>query len=268
MKKVSIAIAAGLLSVTAVHAQWVVYDPTAHIQQILDQAQNIAKYVEMVNNQVQQINRLQSQLEQLQQYNKAFGDPSRIVSVVGVNGLVSDLRHTPVGQTITDLQRLADGTGTLTYDGNGIYEQIGVTFKTPSGREVAREAEEYKPYEAVNRTTQNYTNVTADVLKRRQALKEQIALTTEKLQSATTSSEVQKLTGVLIGLQTDLNATDKELDQALSLSLVQDIENRNNVEKQIQARREEQKAEMSETFGNYRATFQLNTQPPVFPERE
>lgn len=268
MKRISIAIAASLLSVTVARAQWVVYDPTVHMQQVLDQAQNIAKYVEMVNNQVQQITRLQSQLEQLQQYNKAFGDPSRIVSVVGVNGLVTDLRHTPVGQTITDLQRIADGKATLTYDGNGIYEQIGVTFKTPSGAEVAREAETYKPYEAVNRTTQNYTNVTADVLKRRQALKEQIALTTERLQSATTASEVQKLTGVLIGLQTDLNATDKELDQALSLSLVQDIENRNNVEKQVQARREEQKAEMSEAFGNYRATFQLNTQPPVFPERE
>ncbi|MCI0539168.1 MAG: hypothetical protein L0Z50_28505 [Verrucomicrobiales bacterium] len=114
----------------------------------------------------------------------------------------------------------------------------------------------------------NYTNVTADVLARRQTLKEQIAVTTERLQSATTASEVQKLTGVLIGLNGALSATDKELDQAVSLSLVQDIENRNNAEKQIQARREEQKAEMLETFGNYRATFPLNTQPPVFPERE
>ncbi|MCI0537823.1 MAG: hypothetical protein L0Z50_21625 [Verrucomicrobiales bacterium] len=222
----------------------------------------------MVNNQVQQINRLQSQLEQLQQYNKVFGDPSRILSVVGVNGLVNALRHTPVGRTITELQRIADGTATLTYDGNGIYEQIGVTFKTPAGKDVEREAAEYKPYEAVNRTTQNYTNVTADVLARRPTLKEQIAVTTERLQAATTASEVQKLTGVLIGLNGALSATDKELDQAVSLSLIQDIENRNNAEKQIQARREEQKAEMLETFGNYRATFQLNTQPPVFPERE
>ena len=26
-------------------AQWIVYDPTSNIQQILDQAQNIAKYI-------------------------------------------------------------------------------------------------------------------------------------------------------------------------------------------------------------------------------
>lgn len=268
MKAISLVIAAGSLALTTARAQWIVYDPSVHTQQILAQAQNIAKYVEMVNNQVQQINRLQSQLEQLQHYNRAFGDPSRIVSVVGVNGLVGDLRRTPVGQTITDLQRIADGTATLTYDGNGIYERIGVTFRTPSGRQVEREAEQYKPYEAVNRTTQNYTNVTADVLQRRQTLKEQIAVTTERLQSANTASEVQKLTGVLIGLNAALSATDKELDQALNLSLVQDIENRNNVEKQTRARREEQQAEMLESFGNYRTTFQLNTHPPVFPEHE
>ncbi|MCI0533813.1 MAG: hypothetical protein L0Z50_01155 [Verrucomicrobiales bacterium] len=185
-----------------------------------------------------------------------------------MNGLVNDLRHTPVGRTITELQRIADGKATLTYDGNGIYKQIDVTFKPPSGKDVEREAAEYKPYEAVNRTTQNYTNVTADVLARRRTLKEQIAVTTERIQSATTAPEVQKLTGVLIGLNSALSATDKELDQAVSLSLVQDIENRNNAEKQIQARREEPKAQMLETFGNYRPTFQLNTQPPVFPERE
>ena len=39
-------------------AQWIVYDPTVNIQQILDQAQNIAKYIEMINNQVQQIQTL------------------------------------------------------------------------------------------------------------------------------------------------------------------------------------------------------------------
>ena len=77
---------------------------------------------------------------------------------------------------------------------------------------------------------------------------------------------MQKLTGVLIGLDAALSATDRELDQATTLALVQDIENRNDADKQVRARREEQKAEILETFGNYRTTFQLNTQPPLFPE--
>ncbi|MDX1951085.1 MAG: DUF4141 domain-containing protein [Verrucomicrobiota bacterium] len=253
---------------SSVKAQWVVYDPTVHAQQIMDQAQDIAKYVEMVNNQVQQIQQLTAQLQELQQYNKAFGDPSRILNVTGVNGLVRDLRQTTVGKTITDLQRIADGVEALTYDANGLYQQIGKTFTTPAGHEIERTVEQYKPFEAVNRTTANYTNVTADVLLRRKALKDEIAATTERLQSAQTASEVQKLSGVLVGLNSALGATDKELDQALATSLVQDIENRNDIEKQAKAQREEQQAEMREAFGNYRRTFQLNTTAPIFPEKK
>ena len=51
-----------------------------------------------------------------------------------------------------------------------------------------------------------------------------------------------------------------------TLSTVQDIENRNDVEKQTTARNEEQKAEMAETFGNYRTNFPLLSQPPLFQE--
>src|SRR5258706_1845280 len=45
-----------------VRAQWIVYDPTSNIQQIIDTAQEIAKYVEMIENQVQQIETLKNQL--------------------------------------------------------------------------------------------------------------------------------------------------------------------------------------------------------------
>jgi P-type conjugative transfer protein TrbJ len=210
-------------------AQWVVYDPTVHAQQIIDQAEDVAKYVEMINNQVQQIQRLTSQLEELQQYNKAFGDPSRILNVAGVTGLVQDLKKTPVGKTITDLERIADGVEALTYDANGLYQRIGKTFTTPSGKEIQRATDEYKSFQVVNKATENYTNVTADVLLRRKVLKDEIAATTQQLQAATTSSEAQKLSGVLVGLNSALIATDKEIDQALALSVVQDIENRNDL---------------------------------------
>jgi uridine kinase len=104
------------------------------------------------------------------------------------------------------------------------------------------------------------------VRERRTALKDQIAATTQKLQSATTASEVQKLTGVLIGLNGALAATDKELDYALSLSIVQEVENRNDTERQIKARTEEQKAEFTETLDNYRTTFRPLTEVSRFPE--
>ena len=265
MKKI-IAISLIALPLTfSVRAQWIVYDPISNVQQILDQAENIAQYVDMVDNQVQQISQLTAQLQQLQQYNKAFGDPSQILNITGVSALTADLTQTPIGQTISAVEKTSDGIAALTYDANGLYNQIGATFTTPSGNQVQRDAVDYKPFEAINNATANYSNVTANVLQRRQTLKDAIASTTEALQSATTASEVQKLTGVLVGQNAALAATDKEIDQAVAVSVEQDIENRNDAQKQAVADQEEQKAEAVETFDNYRTNFQLNTQPPMFP---
>ncbi|MGA2279433.1 MAG: hypothetical protein ABSG80_03935 [Verrucomicrobiota bacterium] len=265
MKKIITITLIALPLAFSARAQMVVYDPTVNIEQIITEAENIAEYVDMVDNQVQQISQLTQQIQQLQQYNKEFGDPSQILNVTGISALTSDLMQTPLGQTISAVEKTSDGVAALTYDANGLYNQIGATFATPSGNQIKRETTDYKPFEAINNATANYSTVTADVLQRRQALKDAIASTTEALQSATTASEVQKLTGVLIGQNSALAATDKEIDQAVAVSVEQDIENRNDAQKQAVADQEEQKAEVVETFDNYRTNFQLNTQPPMFP---
>ena len=70
MKRILIVIAATLLCAASSRAQYVVYDPALHTQNIIDEAQNIAKYVQMIDNQVQQITTLNSQLQ-------VFGNPSQ-----------------------------------------------------------------------------------------------------------------------------------------------------------------------------------------------
>src|SRR5207245_10631078 len=64
---------------TSARAQWVVYDPTLHTQSILNTAQEIAKYIEMINNQVQQIQTLTSQLNEFKHYEDLFGDPKSVL---------------------------------------------------------------------------------------------------------------------------------------------------------------------------------------------
>jgi hypothetical protein len=264
MKKLIVAIALAIVGTTS-HAQWIVYDPVSNVQQILDEAENIAEYVDMVDNQVQQITQLSDQLQQLKNYNQAFGNPAQILNVTGVSAITSDLTQTPLGETISAVEKAANGTAALTYDANGLYHEIGATFTTPSGSSVKRNTADYKPNEAINNATANYSSVTQDVLKRRQILKDAIAQTIQSLQSASTASEVQKLTGVLLGQQAALSATDKEIDQAVDVSVEQDIENRNDQQKQATANQEQQQAEMVESLGSFRTTFQLNTQPPQFP---
>ena len=266
MKRILIIIAVSLLCLAPSHAQLIVYDPMSNIQNIIDQVENFAEYVQMVDNQVQQIQTLTSQLQQLEQYNKVFGNPSQILNLAGLTGLITDLQDTGVGQGIGQLQNLSQGIDALRYDANGLYHNVGATFTTPDGNSVSRDANLYRQFAAVNEATKNFTGVYADVVSRRDSLRQDIAATTEQLRAATTASEVQKLTGILIGLNAELAATDKELDHAASVSVVQNAENQNDQAKQQQARVEEQQAEFSASIQKYGDTVRLSAEPAHFPD--
>ena len=120
------------------NAQLVVTDPIAHTLTRIDHAQDIAKYIEMVNNQIRQINTMTQELQQVTAYVKAFGDPSKLVNIVGANQLIGSLQQSGVGQTLTQLQRSANGLQALQYNGNGLYQTLGQTFTTPDGTQVPR----------------------------------------------------------------------------------------------------------------------------------
>jgi len=171
MKRMLIVIAATLLCAASSRAQYVVYDPALHTQNIISEAQNIAKYVQMIDNQVQQITTLNSQLQ-------VFGNPSKILNLAGFTGLISDLQDTGVGQAVGQLENLAQGVDALQYDANGLYHNVGTTFTTPDGNSVSRAANLYRQFAAVNEATKNFTGVYADVVSRRDSLRQDIASTT------------------------------------------------------------------------------------------
>ena len=102
---------------------------------------------------------------------------------------------------------------------------------------------------------------------RRATIKTNIAQTTQQLQKATTDAEVQKLHGVLTSLDSDLASTDDEVNQAATSATVQDIQNRNDQQKQIQALTEQQNAEFTEAISNYMAKFLLLDTPTPFPSQ-
>ncbi len=266
MKKV-IAITLVTLGVAAsTRAQWIVYDPTSNIQQIIDTAQEIAKYVEMINNQVQQIQTLTDQLNQFKHYEDLFGDPKSVL-LATVKPLTDDLRKTELGQTLTTLESTVNAGQAMRYNASGLFQSVGTTFTTPEGKTVTRLEAPYLPVAAVQKTTDNYLSVSTDAMARRVALKDQIAATTDQLKAATTDAEVQKLTGVLIGLSAALENTDYEINQATASALVQDVANRNDAQRQIEAKKEQQHAEFTEAMQQYGRKFRLMNAPTEFPTR-
>jgi hypothetical protein len=247
-------------------AQVVVTDPIAHSLTRIDHAQDIAKYVQMIDNQLRQINTLTQQLQQIQAYVKAFGNPAQLLNIVGANQLISSLQQTGAGQTLTQLQRTANGLQALQYNGNGLYQSLAQTFTTPLGTQFARLEDSYRKYGAIQDDSRNFQTVTDDVLTRRKTLRDQIAATTQKLQASTTDAETQKLNGVLTGYNAELGTVDREIDHAAAEVITQDAENRADRERQEEARREERQAQMQESLQQYGEVFRLETSPPSFPE--
>jgi hypothetical protein len=264
--KLPLQILAFLLSASLASAQVVVTDPIAHSLTRIDHAQDIAKYVQMIDNQVRQINTLTQQLQQIQAYVKAFGNPAQLLNIVGANQLISSLQQIGAGQTLTQLQRTANGLQALQYNGNGLYQSLGQTFSTPLGAQFPRLEDSYRKYGAIQDDSRNFQTVTDDVLTRRKTLRDQIAATTQKLQASTTDAETQKLNGVLTGYNAEIGTVDREIDHAAAQIMTQDAENRADRERQEEARREERQAQMQETLQQYGEVFRLETSPPSFPD--
>lgn len=250
----------------AVHAQWTVYDPAVHNQQIISTAQEIAKFAEVINNQISQINTLTAQLDVFKHYVNLFGDPSS-VALATVKPLADELKKTEVGQTLVALQGAVDAGQALIYNASGLFHSVGVEFTTPGGQKVKRQAPQYLPVAAVQKTTDNYLTVSTDVAARRVAIKADIAKTTDALKAANTDAEVQKLTGVLVGLTAALEITGHEITQATASAVVQDIANRADERRQLEAKKEQQHAEFTEAVGKYGQTFRLMNAPVKFPTR-
>ncbi len=264
MKKILIITAIALPLAFSARAQWIVYDPTMNIQQILDQAENIAKYVTMIDNQVQQINTLTSQLTEFKNYEAVFGNPGNVLLSM-VAPLNADLQSLEPNLNLENLVANANGNIALNFNDSGVYATVGTSFQTPGGQTIQRPADQYKPFAAVINSASNYVAVANNAAQRRASIKDQIAQTTQQLQNATTDAEVQKLQGVLASLNSDLASTDDEVNQAASAAMVQDIQNRNDQQKQILALTEQQNAEFTEAVSNYTAKFQLLNAPTTFP---
>ena len=238
MKSRKLSVCFAFIAVTAFHAsgQWVVVDPTLVAQDAINQAANIAKYVEMVNHQITQIDQLARQLSQLEMYNKAFGNPDALRSIGGSSAAMDSLRENGIGQSLSTLVSKTDGTRSLANTGSGLYQPI--TAFSRSGVPISRDPDGYKRYCAVECSATNFSSVVDDIRWRRGRSKTRIAETVARIQDASTASEVQKLQGIISAQAVELQSLDQELNAAAAQTVVQDIANRTNFRKNEQAQAE------------------------------
>ena len=237
------------VAATVAHGQLVVVDPVSIAQDALNQVVDLAKYVEMVNNQVAQLNNLGQQLETLTAYNRAFGNPADLISISGANNTISGLKQNVSGPTVWDFESGANGGQSLRNNESGLYRWIEAV--TPSGVTINRSEDMYRRFAVVEVAAANHAGIYWYIRNKRQTVKERMAETLCRLQSATTAAEAQKLQGVLAAEGLELQALGYELAAATSQTLVQDIANRNNAEKQTQAHIEAIAADRRDAFSKF-----------------
>jgi len=132
---------------------------------------------------------------------------------------------------------------------SGLYQWIESV--TPSGVTINREEDLYRRFAVLEVATANHAGIHSNIRERRQVVKERMAETVCHLQKATTAAEAQKLQGVLAAEGLELQALEYELAAATSQTLVQDIANRNNAEKQAQAHSEAIATDRRDAFSKF-----------------
>lgn len=236
-------------------AQVIVEDPISIAQDAMNQVINLGQYVEMVSNQVSQITTMTQQLEQIQAYTRAAGDPAQIINVPGAGDLASGWRQWNSGKSIAELRNAASGVDSLSDNGNGIYQSIeSIRF---GETEIQRKVSLYRKYGAVENAAANYSETYNDAERRSQDVRRNLAQTTEALQSASSDAEAQKLQGIIVGQTAQLEALQGQVANAATNVLVQDAQNRNDTEKQEEARMEADSAEWGRANSDFDAVLQL-----------
>jgi len=241
----------------------VVFDPSVHTQLITSAAEEMTKMVEMISNQVRQLRKLEEEVATLQHYVELFGDPGRVQAQAAVS-LRLDLEKGEVGLGLSAIAEAANGQVAMGFDGGGVFRPVGEGFKTPDGDQVVRAISSYLPTAAIQGAMENFSRVAKDVAARRVALKIEMARTTEAIALARNDAEVQKLTGVLVGLDAALAGASQELDEAAHAAVVQDIVTRADEARARTAQREEMHAEFTEAMTKLGNSMGLMTEPVKF----
>ena len=212
-----------------------------YVQQVLHEANQqtqIINQLEQVTQLYEQIDQLYQQIAQMDDYLERFGDPKSILNLAGFNELLGELGQATEGLDIEEILPDITGEDFFGFDGSGIFQPIQPTI-TIGDEDFDRDAARYKPNDATKETIAQYRAKKEEVIERRDALRGKIAETTEQMQSAETDSEVKKLTGILLGQQTELQAIDSELDIARGDAEARALENENQRQAEAKARAEE-----------------------------
>jgi chromosome segregation ATPase len=257
-----------LTTVGSVGKAYTVHDPIHTVLNILQQvvgqvklelqhAEDVAKYAEMIQKQVQQIQQLTTMINQNIEQLRRIGDPNSYINMLGLDALFNEMSRLRqgLGSTMAEFQQTVDGIAALKETTNGLYQDIS---KLPDrfGKTVQYDANSFKRFGTVQDMYKSFDAEVEQTNHSLTILQKEKQSTLQRLNSAGSLIEVQKLTGKLHSIESTIQDTINRTNIAAQKVLVQHAANQNDqgrLEQAIWQQRlqevEEENRQMQENAG-------------------
>jgi len=176
--------------VSGAHAQWVVFDPSAQVRDMMNQVETMAQWGESISNQVEQIQKLTQQVQELQNLNTAVDLTNDTLGTYGTGGTSSLTQMFNQQDRYSNVKSLSDLTTSLNTSSSASYTGGGVF--TPMSKPPQMTAEDLRKYTAKEATYENYKAVSKDGQERQQQLAASKKSNLEKMAAAKDQAEFER----------------------------------------------------------------------------
>jgi hypothetical protein len=233
------------------HAMISVYDAinTAEnvVQQVVDRvvqaaqhAEDMAKYVQMIENQTQQIAQLTTMISQNVQTLERLGNPTTYINMLSLNTILSDIQRTMngVGTTVAGFQQTANGFMALKNTANGLYQDLS-QLKDQFGNPIQFQSNNFTKYAMVQNMYQSFNTEMTQANQALASLLQQKQQILQQLNSASSLIETEKLKSQLQAVEANISSATARLGVYTQKIMVQHAANQNDAARVQEAQRQQ-----------------------------
>jgi chromosome segregation ATPase len=215
----------------------IVYDPIATVQNVVQQvtdrvvqaaqhAEDIAKYVQMLENQTQQIAQLTNMISQNAQTLERLGNPATYVNMLSLNTILADIQRTMngVGTTVAGFQQTANGFMALKNTANGLYQDLS-QLKDQFGNPIQFQSNNFTKFGMVQNMYQSFNTEMTQANQALASLLQQKQQILQQLNSASSLIETEKLKSQLQAVEANISNATARLNMYSQKIVVQHAAN-------------------------------------------
>lgn len=233
------------------HAMISVYDAINTVENVVQQvvdrvvqaaqhAEDMAKYVQMIENQTQQIAQMTTMISQNVQTLERLGNPQTYINMLSLNTILGDIQRTMngVGTTVAGFQQTANGFMALKYTANGLYQDLS-QLKDQFGNPIQFQSNNFTRFAMVQNMYQSFNTEMTQANQALASLLQQKQQILQQLNSASSLIETEKLKSQLQAVEANINNATARLNMYSEKIMIQHAANQNDAARVQEAQREQ-----------------------------